>query len=233
MGIGAGYTFTAGEEILAKKLNLCFSGATSASGMTITGSTIDSSTIGATSASTGVFTTINTSGNITLTKAAGSFSIISSSGRSTIIHRSSGTTGSNTDTPVFQFNRATNALPSGSVVGEMRFDGLNTGSGYALYGEILVTATGAATGTGSPSRMDFVVSDGTTTPTILQIASTGATVTGDLTTSSTAFLHKTSAALANGAAAQAGTLLNGPAAGNPTKWIPISDNGTTRYIPAW
>jgi hypothetical protein len=22
-------------------------------------------------------------------------------------------------------------------------------------------------------------------------------------------------------------------AGNPTKWIPINDNGTTRYLPAW
>lgn len=41
------------------------------------------------------------------------------------------------------------------------------------------------------------------------------------------------AALSNGAAAAAGTLLNAPAAGNPTKWIPINDNGTTRYIPAW
>lgn len=39
--------------------------------------------------------------------------------------------------------------------------------------------------------------------------------------------------LANGAAAQTATLTNGPTAGNPTKWIPINDNGTTRYIPAW
>lgn len=54
-----------------------------------------------------------------------------------------------------------------------------------------------------------------------------------ITTSSTTFMHETSAALANGAAAAAGTLLNAPAAGNPTKWIPINDNGTTRYIPAW
>lgn len=37
----------------------------------------------------------------------------------------------------------------------------------------------------------------------------------------------------NGAAAAAGTLANAPVAGNPTKWIPINDNGTTRYIPAW
>lgn len=40
-------------------------------------------------------------------------------------------------------------------------------------------------------------------------------------------------ALTDGAAAAAGTLLNAPAAGNPTKWIPIDDNGTTRYIPCW
>lgn len=38
---------------------------------------------------------------------------------------------------------------------------------------------------------------------------------------------------ANGAAAAAGTLGNAPTAGNPTKWIPIDDAGTTRYIPAW
>lgn len=33
--------------------------------------------------------------------------------------------------------------------------------------------------------------------------------------------------------AAAGTLLNAPVAGNPTKWIPINDNGVTRYIPVW
>ena len=37
----------------------------------------------------------------------------------------------------------------------------------------------------------------------------------------------------DGAAAQVGTLTNAPCAGNPSKWIPIDDNGTTRYLPAW
>ena len=46
-------------------------------------------------------------------------------------------------------------------------------------------------------------------------------------------LLETSVALTNGAGAAAGTLLNAPAVGNPTKWIPINDNGTVRYIPAW
>ncbi len=40
-------------------------------------------------------------------------------------------------------------------------------------------------------------------------------------------------ALTNGAGAGAGTITNAPAAGDPTKWIPINDNGTTRYIPCW
>jgi hypothetical protein len=46
-------------------------------------------------------------------------------------------------------------------------------------------------------------------------------------------LLSTSVSLTNGAAAAAGTITNAPSAGNPTKWIPINDNGTTRYIPAW
>lgn len=37
----------------------------------------------------------------------------------------------------------------------------------------------------------------------------------------------------SGAGASVGTLTNAPSAGNPTSWIPINDNGTTRYIPAW
>jgi hypothetical protein len=47
------------------------------------------------------------------------------------------------------------------------------------------------------------------------------------------FLMRNLTSWTNGAAAAAGTLTNAPAAGNPTKWIPIDDNGTTRYIPAW
>jgi hypothetical protein len=49
----------------------------------------------------------------------------------------------------------------------------------------------------------------------------------------TTSLITSSVALTNGAGAAAGTLLNSPAAGNPTKWVPINDNGTTRYIPSW
>lgn len=51
--------------------------------------------------------------------------------------------------------------------------------------------------------------------------------------SSSGFMARTSSAYGNGAAAAAATLTNAPVAGNPTKWVPIIDGATTRYIPAW
>lgn len=65
-----------------------------------------------------------------------------------------------------------------------------------------------------------------------RVAITGGAVTAQLRNNQTILLE-TTAALANGAAAAAATLLNAPVAGNPTKWIAINDNGTTRQIPAW
>ena len=77
-----------------------------------------------------------------------------------------------------------------------------------------------------------ISSDGSLNSTYFTANSTGLAVTGTLTTSSTT-LHTSSVSLTNGAGASAGTITNAPAAGNPTKWIPIVDNGTTRYIPCW
>lgn len=56
---------------------------------------------------------------------------------------------------------------------------------------------------------------------------------GMVYTNAATFMLRTKTSLSNGAAAAAGTLTNAPAAGNPTKWLPYDDNGTTRYIPAW
>lgn len=84
-------------------------------------------------------------------------------------------------------------------------------------------------GAGSTRAIKFVVG-GTSA---LDIStSANATFAGSITHGS-ATLLTTTTALTNGAAAATGTLTNAPAAGNPTKWIPINDNGTTRYIPAW
>ncbi len=55
----------------------------------------------------------------------------------------------------------------------------------------------------------------------------------DLFTNNAAFLIRTNTALTSSAGAQAATILNGPTAGNPTKWVAVDDNGTTRYVPLW
>jgi hypothetical protein len=54
-----------------------------------------------------------------------------------------------------------------------------------------------------------------------------------LSVNEAAFLIHAINALTDGAGASLGTLANAPAAGNPTKWIPIDDGGVTRHIPAW
>lgn len=53
------------------------------------------------------------------------------------------------------------------------------------------------------------------------------TITGDTT------LIHTGTTLSNNAGANVGTLTNAPTVGNPSKWIAIDDNGTTRKIPTW
>jgi hypothetical protein len=53
------------------------------------------------------------------------------------------------------------------------------------------------------------------------------------TSGTTQLIGTNAVAFANNAAAAVGTLNNAPAAGNPSKWIPINDNGVIRNIPAW
>src|SRR6185369_7084103 len=65
------------------------------------------------------------------------------------------------------------------------------------------------------------------------VALSGSVVTASVTsalTNTTGKLIDSNVGLTNGAAAALGTLANAPTAGNPTKWIPINDNGTTRYV---
>lgn len=60
----------------------------------------------------------------------------------------------------------------------------------------------------------------------------GGVVVARLKNNQSVLLESTST-LSNGSALAAGTLLNAPVAGDPTKWVAIDDNGTTRYIPTW
>ena len=70
------------------------------------------------------------------------------------------------------------------------------------------------------------------TPVLGAATGTSVTLTGGISTGNTT-LHTTTASLTDGAGAATGTLTNAPTAGNPTKWAPVNDNGTIRYIPMW
>ncbi|HET9285690.1 MAG TPA: hypothetical protein VFR24_27375 [Candidatus Angelobacter sp.] len=67
----------------------------------------------------------------------------------------------------------------------------------------------------------------------LSIGTTSDPGSGLIYLNSASFLMRNKTSWNNGAAANTATLTNAPAAGNPTKWVPIDDNGTTRYIPSW
>ncbi len=54
-----------------------------------------------------------------------------------------------------------------------------------------------------------------------------------LTLTSGTNMVSSTTSFAAGATGNVPTLTAGPVTGNPTKWIAINDNGTTRYIPTW
>ena len=105
-----------------------------------------------------------------------------------------------------------------------------SGYGISTTSANLLAAISDETGTGS---LVFANTPTLVTPVLGAATGTSVVLTGDVTTGSAAQFHKTSVALTDGAGVGAGTLLTAPAAGNPTKWIGIDDNGTIRYIPAW
>lgn len=64
-------------------------------------------------------------------------------------------------------------------------------------------------------------------------AGTALDVNGGITFNDATAMLYSAVAMNNGAGVGVGTLLNAPAAGNPTKWIPFNDAGTIRSIPSW
>ncbi len=147
---------------------------------------------------------------------------------------------------VTQTFSATSAVSISGTTGSGYTFGTFSGYGYmALNGDGSLSGTlgffGGATG---DNNLYFNAPSGNSVyarvnnADVLQMATGGITATPRITatggvTVGTATLLTTNVALTNGAGASAGTMTNAPAVGNPTKWIPINDNGTTRYIPCW
>jgi hypothetical protein len=109
------------------------------------------------------------------------------------------------------------------------------GTGTGMYGTgyenlsftTASTRRGGWSSTGAFDLTGTLAVTGATTLTGLLTANGGITVVGG------AKLLTTNTALTDNAGANTATLDNSPITGNPTKWIAINDNGTTRYIPTW
>ncbi len=109
-----------------------------------------------------------------------------------------------------------------------------TGTGSVQGGMWIGAADGLNLRAKTGSVYDFVLNNAAGTQNVISVV-TGSTacIFGAGITVGSATLITTNVALTNGAAAALGTLTNAPVAGNPTKWVPINDNGTTRYLPVW
>lgn len=95
----------------------------------------------------------------------------------------------------------------------------------------VLTSNGNSSGWQGAVDLSVSYSAGTAVRGLRVLANTDGTTASVIVNS--AFLHKSSITLTNGAAALTATLTNSPVTGNPTKWVPIDDNGTTRYVPCW
>jgi len=130
-------------------------------------------------------------------------------------------------------NRSVVSFTQGGAGSRVGLDGSNFAMADSANGDMVLTVIA-----GNSIRLGFSQSI-----THLQMNANGGIVIGNqpaagdtLTVApsiGTSALIATNAALGNGAGAGVGTLTNAPAAGNPTKWIPINDNGTIRNFPAW
>lgn len=115
---------------------------------------------------------------------------------------------------------------------------LGAGSSFAVGVDASIDIVGGNSGVGnvqfSTLNGDVMLSaGGADGDVILTCSGTGTVnVTGQIVMNQPQ-LARSSVAYTNNAAANVATLNNSPTAGNPTKWIPINDNGTIRNIPAW
>lgn len=124
-----------------------------------------------------------------------------------------------------RLQNTTNTDTSGSTKAIAITPTYNQTSGTAANTDLLINRTQTAVGSGAQLLFDAQVG-GTSK---LSISNTGVISKPG----GTIPLITTTSAITSGGAASVGTLTNAPSAGNPTKWVPIDDNGVTRYIPAW
>lgn len=158
-------------------------------------------------------------------------------GNNTAIGTGSGCSGSGNTTATNGIFIGNGSSPTFNAVGAPVAIGYSTiahTAGVAIGNGAQASAAGAISiGDRNASAANDMVFGNGTTHKITYVASTLVTTLPGALTVTSAILLKSNTTFTDGAAASVGTLTNAPAAGNPTKWIPVNDNGTTRYIPAW
>ena len=141
-------------------------------------------------------------------------------------------------------NVTVGTLGSGNVSNSVLIQG-SSANGYGPFvqfvdgtGSMGAVGSSNSWGTGNARGMafaatnalQFLTNNGTLALTL--DTSQNATFAGQVIVHDATF-HRTLTTMTNGAASNTGTLTNAPVAGNPTKWVPVNDNGTTRYVPMW
>lgn len=207
---------------------------------------INNMTIGATTPRSGAFTTVSATGQITSTLATGTAPFVVASTTKVANLNADLLDGTDWAAP---------GTIGGTTPGSATFTTVTTTGNVTVRGNVVQIGPNAAVaGNGGNVRlnddtatlrwlMGLLGTAGATSWSLRDVvagldritvnAAGQATFGIGITVPGGAQFLTTNTALTNGAGAGAGTITNAPAAGNPTKWIGINDNGTIRYIPAW
>ncbi len=140
--------------------------------------------------------------------------------------------------PIVQLYRNSASPAVSDPIGDFIFTGNNDTGVVKTYGGLLARILDPTTGSedGQFEIQTLVAGSQAVRVRVAQGLMIGTSTdpgVGLINTNSATFMIGSKTTYANGAGALTGTLTNSPATGNPTKWIPVDDNGTTRYIPAW
>lgn len=183
--------------------------------------------------------TIKGSALLTFTEASGVLNLSGTGSAPTgLLNFATGTTrnvgiGFSTDTFLYRNAAGQVSLdaPTGDVAFILKKNGVTAG---------YLSTNGSAVQLASQSGQVLILSNNITALTL--DGSQNANFAQNVTLAGTALLTKpggviplitTNTAITDQAGASIGTLNNAPSAGNPSKWILINDNGTTRKIPTW
>ncbi len=209
--------------------------------VSITGGSIDGVTLGATTPSSAIFTSVSYSGQLTSTVTTGTAPMVITSTTKVANLNADLLDGGDWATP----GSIGVTTPNGGAFTSLSSTGAPSFGTSSLNNQTLIRGSSSGTNGGAAVLIlnggatiigagnKSVILGGAYDATPFIYANANIEINQSVKVPGGAVFLLTSSSLTNGAGAGAGTITNAPAAGNPTKWIGINDNGTIRYIPAW